>query len=244
MEKPVSSNYHYQDNSGDWSFEGEKYKYEWDKYEKHIASLPEYLVIGEVDWEDQKELDEGKDFIKRKQIAIFEDSFHEANFETIVAIPMSTGKPVDRNIIEFLLGEKSYVGVWFGDNHQKKIGNYWWRSNLRKYLSQLKEEGVLRWVKLNNRKPNENKYPICFKYDGGGAPIYETACSEKDFYKIITTDIEWLESIPSKEPIKEDEQDELWNEVGSIFNNDATGFKCYPNVLQKLKKQFSIITKK
>jgi hypothetical protein len=33
-------------------------------------------------------------------------------------------------IIQFLCGSHSYDGVWFGDNHPYREGNFWWRSIL------------------------------------------------------------------------------------------------------------------
>jgi hypothetical protein len=39
----------------------------------------------------------------------------------------------DKNgtIIQFLCGSHSYDGVWFGDKHPYREGNFWWRSILQ-----------------------------------------------------------------------------------------------------------------
>lgn len=38
-------------------------------------------------------------------------------------------------VIEFLLGEKSLDGVWFGDKHPKLAAPFWWRKHLRNCAS-------------------------------------------------------------------------------------------------------------
>lgn len=47
--------------------------------------------------------------------------------------PMSE-ESKDGTIIEFLLGEKSFEGVWFHSVHPTKSGMFWWRKDLRKYI--------------------------------------------------------------------------------------------------------------
>lgn len=42
----------------------------------------------------------------------------------------------DGTIIQFLNGTHSYEGVWFGDNHTTRHGNFWWRPILKEYLEQ------------------------------------------------------------------------------------------------------------
>lgn len=49
-------------------------------------------------------------------------------------------KTTDGNIIEFLLGEKSFEGNWFGDRNPKDAGSLWWRKYLRRYIESLKKE--------------------------------------------------------------------------------------------------------
>ncbi len=40
----------------------------------------------------------------------------------------------DGTIIQFLDGSHSYEGVWFGEKHPKRKGQFWWRSILREYF--------------------------------------------------------------------------------------------------------------
>ena len=60
MEKP--HNWHWQPV--------DMYNKSLEAYNNHIASLPEYPVIGEVDWKEGQELIEGKDFELQKQVEI------------------------------------------------------------------------------------------------------------------------------------------------------------------------------
>ncbi len=39
----------------------------------------------------------------------------------------------DGTIIQFLCGSHSYDGVWFGDKHPYREGNFWWRSILKEW---------------------------------------------------------------------------------------------------------------
>jgi len=41
---------------------------------------------------------------------------------------------VDKDLVLFLLGEKDFDGVWFGDIADDKTGRFWWRTDLRKCL--------------------------------------------------------------------------------------------------------------
>lgn len=49
-------------------------------------------------------------------------------------------KTTDGNIIEFLLGEKSFAGNWFGDPKPKDAREFWWRKYLRRYIEDLKNK--------------------------------------------------------------------------------------------------------
>lgn len=42
----------------------------------------------------------------------------------------------DGTILQFINGSHSYEGVWFGDNHPTREGNFWWRPILKEYLEQ------------------------------------------------------------------------------------------------------------
>ncbi len=56
-------------------------------------------------------------------------------------IPKSEGaveRKEEGNIIEFLLGEKSFEGVWYGDTHPTEKGSFWWRHHLRQYFNTQK----------------------------------------------------------------------------------------------------------
>src|SRR6185369_8022632 len=35
----------------------------------------------------------------------------------------------------FLCGESALDGVWFGEKHPNKVGNFWWRQHVRRVLS-------------------------------------------------------------------------------------------------------------
>jgi hypothetical protein len=52
----------------------------------------------------------------------------------------------DKNgtIIQFLCGSHSYDGVWFGDKHPYREGNFWWRSILQEQdKNKYSEEEVI-----------------------------------------------------------------------------------------------------
>lgn len=51
---------------------------------------------------------------------------------------MKTEEEQDGTIIEFLLGQKPFQGVWFGDKHPAHTGKFWWRTCLREHASQFK----------------------------------------------------------------------------------------------------------
>lgn len=51
---------------------------------------------------------------------------------------MKTAIDTDGTILEFVSGEKSYEGVWFGDKHFDMEGDFWWRPILEQYCNSLK----------------------------------------------------------------------------------------------------------
>jgi hypothetical protein len=53
--------------------------------------------------------------------------------------------PTDGTIIQFLNGSHSYEGVWFGERHPNRQGNFWWRSILNEWQAERmhSEEEVL-----------------------------------------------------------------------------------------------------
>uniref|UniRef100_UPI004048916E hypothetical protein n=1 Tax=Roseivirga sp. TaxID=1964215 RepID=UPI004048916E len=42
---------------------------------------------------------------------------------------------MENDIIKFLLGEDSFDGVWFGENHPTEQGAFWWRKHLRQFIN-------------------------------------------------------------------------------------------------------------
>lgn len=69
---------------------------------------------------------------------------------------MAQGKDFD-TVIKFLLGEGALDGVWFGDKHPTKPGNYWWRGYLREALASedpvtISPERVLSVEKVTNNE--------------------------------------------------------------------------------------------
>ncbi len=46
-----------------------------------------------------------------------------------------TNENTDGTIIEFLLGEKSFNGYWYGDLQVGKVP-FWWRKHLREFMQQ------------------------------------------------------------------------------------------------------------
>lgn len=43
---------------------------------------------------------------------------------------------MENDIIKFLLGEGSFDGLNFGDEHPFEKGKFWWRKHLRQYITQ------------------------------------------------------------------------------------------------------------
>jgi hypothetical protein len=73
----------------------------------------------------------------------------------------------DKNgsIIQFLCGSHSYDGVWFGDKHPYREGNFWWRSILQEQdknkfseedMKEAFESGTVNQLNFTNKKPYQN----------------------------------------------------------------------------------------
>lgn len=54
--------------------------------------------------------------------------------------PQLPGKPDFPQVIRFLLGEDSLDGRWYGDEPGDQRPSFWWRTHLRKTISDLQEE--------------------------------------------------------------------------------------------------------
>lgn len=76
-----------------------------------------------------------------------------------------------QDIIEFLCGAGTYDGYWWGDKPQDKRSPFWWRTNLREYVtglqsrvSELERENELLKVRDTKR---EKKFDRLNKENGG-----------------------------------------------------------------------------
>ncbi len=119
-----------------------------DNYIKHLASLSTYPFPVSKEM-DGKELVEGVDFKLQCEVygavepnewwPITKELYDLENDlpKRIIALPLQPGnggEEKDGTIIEFLLGEKSFNGVWYGDNIAGQAP-FWWRKHLRKLAS-------------------------------------------------------------------------------------------------------------
>ena len=63
-------------------------------------------------------------------------------WEEVVGLGFYKFNPVTKNedgtIVEFLLGSRSYEGVWFGEEHPRLDGRFWWRPILKSYIESIK----------------------------------------------------------------------------------------------------------
>lgn len=73
---------------------------------------------------------------------------------------MKTAEDENGTVIEFLLGEKSFDGVWFGDVNPNDKRQFWWRKHLREYLSQFKtvEPEKESFCECSGQKDSDCKY--------------------------------------------------------------------------------------
>lgn len=95
--------------------------------------------------------------ISQKEYNKLKGSTEQAMYELVppVAVPI-----VNKTIIEFLLGEKSFNGLWFGEKDERE-SSFWWRKYLIKYILEKQsdvavpiDDKIEYWKRLFNQQNN------------------------------------------------------------------------------------------
>ena len=66
--------------------------------------------------------------------------------------------------------------------------------------------------------------------------------TENQFFEQMVNHAIYMAGGMKVEQTIENEENELWNEVGAMFHG-SNSFSCYPDFLQRIKKQFTITRK-
>ena len=59
---------------------------------------------------------------------------------------------MDDQIIKYITGEEDYQDCWFGETPEGKVGRFWWRRELRKYLDHKEVEIINLQREINRLK--------------------------------------------------------------------------------------------
>lgn len=171
-------------------------------------------------------------------------------------------------IIEFLLGEKSFDGMWFGERRPGEKPQWWWRKHLREHINSLSSEEInrrgVRWIRCKDKTPDRPNAAYRDKWESpyqenhwewiyfNGA-VRDGEIVDSDSGVIINPDtVEWLDESEHSTPdahISMQQEIERLNDENRHFSaqitwlDDKYAISEYREVIKKLIEFVSEVAK-